>query len=328
MMSGPMEPVARNEVPGGDLLEGLRVLELGEMVSGPYAAKMLADAGADVVRVESPTHPDPARRYGPFPDGIPDPDRSGLYLYLNTNKRGISLGTSEEDRAALQRLVAQADILVTNWTPERLDAAGISPEALREQHPDLVLTCITPFGRSGRRADWQGGELVLYAMGGLAYGSPGMPDAVDDPEAEPPLHPNAFVAGTVSGLVAAVSTMLAITRRDLHGEGALVDIAEQAAVAAMDQRDVTAWVYGGVISGRQRDTVGRMPNYYLPCRDGYAVVAAPLDHMWPRLIDAMGDPAWAHTEAFATSSARSKNWDALYLLLMEWSMQQSKQRIL
>ena len=310
-------------------LAGLRVVELGEMVSGPYGARLLADFGADVVRVENSGQPDPARRYGPFPDGVSDPDHSGLYLYLNANKRSVALDRGPSQGAELLlALVRAADILVTNWSSDRLQAAGLDLAQLRIECPELIITAISPFGFDGPRREWQSGELVLYAMGGLAFGSPGMPDVAEDLELEPPLHPNAFVAGTVSGVVSSVATMLAVTRRELHGGGALIDISEQAAVAAMDQRDITAWVYGGVISGRHRDTVGRMPNYYLPCRDGYAVIAAPLDHMWPRLIRAMGEPEWALTDAFVTAEARSQNWDALRLLLMDWSMQQSSERIL
>lgn len=306
-------------------LAGLKVVEFGDSTAGPYAAKLLGDYGAEVVKIEGPGG-DSTRRRGPFPGGRADPEASGLFLYLNINKYGITLDVDQSDgRAMLDRLLARADVFVTNLPAERLRAAGAAPHALRARHPRLIVTTISPFGTEGPWAARSGDELVSYAMGGLAYGSPGVPDAADDLEREPPLHPACFAAETITGVIAAAATLTAVFGRERTQDGCHVEVSQQAAVAAMQQRDVTAYSYAGARYNRLLDpaVIGRMPNFYLPCRDGYVAVAAPLDLHWQRLIEAMGNPAWAGTAAFADGAARSANWSELRLRLMEWTMMHS-----
>ncbi|MBI4246009.1 MAG: CoA transferase [Candidatus Rokubacteria bacterium] len=304
-------------------LAGLQVVELGDGTAGPYAAKLLADYGAEVVKIEAPGAGDSSRRRGPFPSGRPDPEWSGLFLYLNTNKYGLTLDVSgSAGRAVLERLLGWADTLVTNLPAETLRTWDLAPAALRARHPRLVITTITPFGLDGPCAGWRGDELVTYAMGGIAYGTPGMPDAAEDLQREPPLHPACFAAETIAGVAAATATLLAVFGRERTGEGCHADISQQAAVAVMQQRDVTTYSYAGVPYNRLLNptTIGRMPNFYLPCRDGYVAVAAPMDHQWERLVEAMGNPDWARSPAFADAAARSANWSTLCLRLIEWTM--------
>ena len=173
-------------------LAGLSVVELGDGTAGPYAAKLLGDFGAEVVKIEGPEG-DSSRRRGPFPDGRPDPEASGLFLYLNINKRGVVLDIdSEIGRRALDRLLVPADIFITNLPMARLERAGVASAALRARYPRLIVTTITPFGIKGPWAGRRGDELVTYAMGGIAYSTPGMPDAANDLVREPPFIPLAL----------------------------------------------------------------------------------------------------------------------------------------
>ena len=191
-------------------LAGLSVVELGDGTAGPYAAKLLGDFGAEVVKIEG-SEGDSSRRRGPFPDDRPDPEASGLFLYLNINKRGVVLDIdSEVGRRALDRLLAPADIFITNLPMARLQAAGVAPAALRARYPRLIVTTITPFGLKGPWAGRRGDELVTYAMAGIAYSTPGMPDAANDLEREPPLHPACFAAETITGLCAGLATLTAV----------------------------------------------------------------------------------------------------------------------
>ena len=305
-------------------LTGLKVVELGDGTAGPYAAKLLADYGAEVVKVEDPKG-DSTRRRGPFPDGRADPEASGLFRYLNINKYGIVLNVGHgAARGLLDRLLGRADIFVTNLSAKALSAADMDPQALRARHPRLVVTTLSPFGSEGPWAARAGDELVSYAMGGLAYGSPGIPDAAEDLEREPPLHPACFAAETITGVIAAGATLTAVYARNATGTGCHVEVSQQAAVAAMQHRDVTAFSYGGARHNRLLDpaVIGRMPNFYLPCRDGYVALAAPLDAHWERLVEAMGNPAWATAAAFADAAARIANWGELRLRLIEWTTQQ------
>ena len=303
-------------------LAGLSVIELGDGTAGPYAAKLLGDFGAEVVKVESPTG-DSTRRRGPFPDGRPDPEASGLYLYLNINKYGVSLDFEQPaGRTALDRLMSRADIFISNLPDETLRRADLNPGTLRKRYPQLIVTTISPFGSSGPWAKRKGDELVTYAMSGIAYGTPGMPDASDDLEHEPPLHPAAFAAETIAGLVAATATLTAVFGRYRTQEGCHVEVSQQAALASMQIRDITTASFTGERYNRLLNptTIGRMPNFYLPCKDGYVTVAAPMDVHWERLVEAMGNPEWAASPDYANGAERTANWIALRQKLIEWTM--------
>ena len=319
-MTLPAEP-SRAEAATGPLA-GLRAVELGDGTAGPYAAKLLADYGAEVVKVEV-RDGDSTRRRGPFAGDSPDPEASGLFLYLNTNKYGVVLDLDDDTgRAALDRLLAGADIFVTNLPAERLQSAGAAPAALRARHPTLIVTTIAPFGSDGPWTGRRGDELVTYAMGGMAYSTPGMPDAADDLDTEPPLHPACFPAETLAGLIAATATLSAVHSRARTGAGCHVELSQHAAVAAMQHRDITTHSYVGGTYNRLLNpiTIGRMPNFYLPCKDGYVTIAAPMDIHWERLVEAMGNPAWALSSAFADSAARTAHWIELRRRLIEWTI--------
>lgn len=303
-------------------LAGLNVVELGDGTSGPFAAKLFADFGAEVIKVEGPSG-DSSRLRGPFPQDIPNPAASGLFLYLNTNKRGVTLDIDQPaDIERLKALLAAADVFISNMNTARLSACGLAPTDLRGQFPELIITTISPFGDSGPWGGRNGEELTAFAMSGLAYSTPGMPDAASDLETEPPLHPSCFVAETIAGVTAATATMAALVGQLHGGSGCHIDVSTQAAVASMQIRDLTTASYTGQPYNRLLNptTIGRMPNFYLPCRDGYVTIAAPMEVHWDRLVEAMNKPAWALSDRFSTEAARTRNWIDLRLLLLDWTM--------
>src|SRR5262245_19027050 len=208
-------------MPGNDrvhppgALNGLTVVELGDGTAAPFAAKMLGDFGAEVVKVESPEG-DSTRRRGPFPDGKYDPEASGLFLYLNINKLGVVHDlASDQGRSAMQRLLFGADVFVTNLPADRLKAAGLAPAVLRSLFSRLIVATVSPFGSNGPWAERHGDELVTFATGGIAYSTPGMPDASEDLYREPPLHPTRFAAEMITGLACASAIMAAVNGREL-----------------------------------------------------------------------------------------------------------------
>ncbi len=303
-------------------LANLSVVELADGTAGPYTAKLLGDFGAEVVKIETPAG-DSTRRRGPFPDGKPDPEASGLYLYLNINKYGVSIDIDDPaGRAWVDRLLDRADVFVSNLQRNVLECAQLDPETVRKRHPRLVVTTISPFGDSGPWAQRKGDELVTFAMSGMAYGTPGMPDAADDLDREPPLHPSCFVGETIAGVVAATATLTAIHGRRRTQLGCHVEVSQQAAIAAMQIRDITNASYTGKPPNRLLNptTIGRMPNFYLPCKDGYVTVTAFMDEHWDRLVEFMNKPAWALSAEFSDTLARTRNWIALRLKLIEWTM--------
>ena len=300
-------------------LSGLRVLEYGNLVAGPYCARLLGDAGADVVKVEPPAG-DQSRRRGPFPDGVVDPEWSGLYLYVNANKRGITLDLEEQrDMGTFRDLLRHIDVLVLNHPPARLERLGLRRYHLRKLNPGLIVTTITPFGLKGPYRDFVGDELIAVSAGGLAYATPGIPDTVHDPDEEPPLRANAFVGEFIAGVQGAIASVAAVMTRDHTGEGSEVDVSQQEAVAMVIPYELAHASYLEP-KGREPIIFGAMPNAYLPCKDGYVVVVAVMEHHWRALTELVGDPELAEIEVFADAAERARNWDALEPLLLEWTM--------
>ncbi len=157
------------------MLAGLKVLDCGENVSAPYAAKLMADLGADVIKVEPPVTGDLARERGPYPrDHEGDREQSGLFLALNTNKRGVTIDlVNPEGRALLDRLAAHADVLIHNYTPSRAKSLGLDYERLSAVNGRLIVTQITTYGATGPKSDWMAHNLNAVAAGGWLYMSPG-----------------------------------------------------------------------------------------------------------------------------------------------------------
>lgn len=313
----------QSSVQGSGALTGLRVIELGEGYAAAYTAKLLADFGADVIKVESPAG-DPARLRGPYAGDKADPEASGLHAYLNTNKRSIVADVSQSDGLkTIKALLGTADILVTDILPARLGELGLGLPALRQAYPGLIITSITPFGNDGPWAKRRGDELVAYSMSGLAYNSPGLPDAAADKETEPPLHPGCFIAGAISGAAGAVATVSAVHTREKSETGCVLNVAQQAILAAVQHRDVNnvSYVEGPYRHSRvfNAATTGRMPNFYVPCKDGYVAIPAPLEAHWQALVEAMGSPEWAKTPDF-DSAGRTKNWVELRQRITDWTM--------
>lgn len=161
----------------------LRILELGQGITAAYAAKALADLGADVVKIELPEG-DPVRGWPPFLGDEPGALRSGLFAYCNTNKRALSVDYRQAEGAAVVRaLAAEADVVIENWPPGHFAALGLGGERLRAEHAALVVTSITPYGQSGPKRDWRGGDLTTHAASGIAMTTPLL---VADPPSTPP----------------------------------------------------------------------------------------------------------------------------------------------
>jgi CoA:oxalate CoA-transferase len=216
------------------LLNELRVVEVGEMVAAPYAAKLLADLGASVIKVESAAG-DRSRRCGPFPPGAPDdPEQSGLFLGLNTNKQNIVLDLDNElDQQTLRGLIGDADILIHSLDSGRADQVGLGCPALLETFPSLVVCAVTPYGLSGPHAQWRGEEINVVHGGGWGYLIPG-----DDPDPEaPPLTVFGHAANCQAGMAAAFAALGAYSKAKATGVGEFIDQSTMAHVAWAGSRD-------------------------------------------------------------------------------------------
>ncbi len=226
------------------LLDGIRVLDLGTEVSGPFCAKLLADYGADVIKVELPGVGDPARRMGPFADDDPHPEKSIPFLYINTNKRGVTLDTrNPTGRGLLEALLQTADVLVENVPPAHAEDLGLDYAGLTRNNPGLVVTSITAFGQSGPYRDYSATDLVNCAFSGLMYHT-------GDSDREP-LRNSLNQSLYVAGINAAVATSAALLHRMATGRGQHVDVSAVECLAAHLVQPVPYYTYMGAIKGRR-----------------------------------------------------------------------------
>ena len=298
-------------------LAGARVLEIGEMVTAPYAAKMLADMGAEVIKVERPLTGDRARAMGPFPSELPEAERSGLFLYLNTNKLGITLDIANpEGFRVLERLLADTDILIHNVHPPEMDRIGLSYARVRSINPSIIMTSITPFGLTGPYRNYVAEDLTTWNAGGAGYTN----GTGDTDPVVPPLRPFGSPSSFAGGAHAAVATMGALIGRDLSGEGEHVEVAVQEVVTAMASNIMT-WPYTGKVQTRLSFNLTQ-PLEAMEARGGWIWLQALEEHQWDKFVVLMGTPEWAGRPDFATNVLRTANWAQLRPLVREWVSQQ------
>ena len=277
---------------GPPLLEGLRVVEVAGDVAGPFAAKLLADAGAETIKVE-PLGGDPSRRMAPFAEPAPHRDTSTVFLSYNTSKRSVSLDVGQAaGRRMLQALLVEADVLVTDFGPTALEAAGLNPRQLRNDHPQLIIAAVTPYGLDGPAAEWPSSPLIRAHASGAAAGVRRNLGA----DGGSPVAAGARVHEADAGTALALAVWAALIARERTEEGQIVDVASVEAMMTIDRVDISIAVNDGgppraMRSGRTAFG-GRMD-----CSDGHVITVTPQPHQWAGLIRAMGDPDWAFDEA-------------------------------
>jgi benzylsuccinate CoA-transferase BbsF subunit len=291
-------------------LRGIRILECGELVAAPYAAKLLGHLGADVVKVEPPRG-DPARWRPPFLRGEVHPERSGLHLYLNQAKRSVTVDWSRSaDVDRFHELAASADALLVSGSPRSIEERGLTYERLRRVNPRLVVTTITPFGMTGQRRDWAATEIIEVAAGGWLFISPG---ALGDASL-PPLKAFGQQADFQGGAHGALATLGALCARSRTGRGEHVDVDVQAAIASNLEMNFVHWTYARRVASRLGKR-GVGPWGIIRLADGGFFVGCAEEDQWARLVDYIGKPEWAGSEIFADRVSRGANGDALMPLL-------------
>ena len=303
------------------VLQGLRVVELGESVSAPYCAKLLADMGAEVVKIERPGVGDQAREYGPFLNDHPHHERSGLFLYLNSNKQGITLNLeTPTGQEIFGGLLAQSQVFVHNLHPTEMDRLGVGYEKLRAHNEQLVMASITPFGLTGPYRNYKAYDINLAAAGGICGGL-GSPD-------REPLTFGTPEVGYFAAMAAASSIIIAL----LAGGGQHIDIAEVESMAG---------IYNGpealmsVYQWRMTRRTGHhaldfpYPNCILRCKDGYIFVGSPEGRQWRKLLEIMGSPEWAKEDRFRNRTEMNNEYaDEVDGYMEEWLSQHTKADLL
>lgn len=297
-------------------LEGIRVVEVGQMVAVPWATRLIADLGADVVKIE-PLEGDRSRRRGPFP-GTPNISQSGLFTHLNLNKRSVVADLNEAaGQSRLRELISSADLLIHDLAPDLADAAGLHEAELARAHPSLVTVSVTPFGRTGPYSRWRAEDLQLIHGGGWGWLTPG---CSEDAEL-PPLKPAGQQAGFQIGFAAAAIALGALDRALRTGDGEHLDLAGMAYVASMLEGGFISWSYLNEIPGRTGIRILN-PWRIFEVEDGRIFIVCVEDDQWERLKEVMGTPKWSQMEIFDTQAGRCDAEDLLHMWLGEWAAPQ------
>lgn len=306
-------------------LEDILVIELGHGVSAPYCARLFADYGARVIKVEPPNGGDVTRRWGPFPDDVFNLEASGTFQFLNTNKQGITLDVmTPRGGEILRALLERADALIENNHPATMRKWGLDYESLAEAFPQMVEISITPYGQTGPYSEWKGYDLNAFHFSGASARYCGRPG-------EAPLEHGTFSADFYGAATGATWGLAALLGRGRVGGGQRVDVSCAEAIAATFVGGQTIGAYAQDGRYGRRTGVGMplaAPATILPCKDGHVWMLALEPGQWQGLVSAMGDPEWAQLEIFEDMFVRGQNADAIYPLLQEWTMEHGKQEIM
>jgi crotonobetainyl-CoA:carnitine CoA-transferase CaiB-like acyl-CoA transferase len=298
-------------------LSNLRVIEFAQGIAGPYCGKLFADLGADVIKVEPPDG-DASRRYGPFPNDEPHPEKSGLYLHLNTGKKSLTLDTSvTSGKVVVNKLLDNADVVI--------DDGGdiVVPDA-------IVRVSVTPFGLTGPYAGYKGNSLTAMAMSSIMYGT-------GDPDREP-LTTGGTPADYIAGIHAWIGALAAIEHREREGKGQRVDVSLAEAAACADEYNAAMYAFQGAVRRRyySRHIFG-YPMDILPCRDGYVVVIPGAAGFPQRgLADTgavspmallMENPELDQSEFFKSGQVRMTRWRDFDEVILPWLREHDAQEI-
>jgi crotonobetainyl-CoA:carnitine CoA-transferase CaiB-like acyl-CoA transferase len=314
-------------------LTGLKVLDFTHYVAGPYCTKLMADYGAEVIKVERLPDGDGSRRMGPYPGDEPHREKSAQFLHLNTNKRGIAVDLKQSDAAGIvERLASWADVVVESYRPGVADRLGIGYERLSRVNPAIVYTSISNFGQTGPYRDYRGSEIILYGMGGEMH-STGLAD-------REPLKLGGNVGLYQAGAVAAVATMGAVLAGSFCPDddaeiatGQHIDVSIlETQLGSVDRRQsaLLAYQYTGEVSHRPASGgSGGYPNAVYPCSDGYLQINGSRMY-FPRAVAMLGNPPELATERWKDPSSQGdaemqEEFEAGYFL--PWILERTRAEV-
>ncbi|KLI04788.1 MULTISPECIES: CaiB/BaiF CoA transferase family protein [Mycolicibacterium] len=291
-------------------LDGIRVIELGTLISGPFAGRLLGDMGAEVIKVELPDSPDPLRTWG-------QAELDGHHFFWTVharNKKAVTLDLRKEaGRALFLDLVAQSDIIVENFRPGTLEKWDLGYDVLRERNKGIILVRVSGYGQTGPDAGKAGYASVAEASSGLRHmnGFPG----------GPPPRLALSLGDSLAGMFAAQGALAALYRRTVTGEGQIVDTALTESCLAVQESTIPDYDVSGVVRGPSGTRLeGIAPsNIYQSANGSWVVIAANQDTVFRRLCAAMGSPELATDERFVNHVARGRNQDELDKIIGDWA---------
>ncbi len=305
---------------GGRPLEGVRVVEMGSLLAGPFCGQLLADFGAEVIKVEPPGTGDPMRVWGRH-------RKEGRTLWwpiIARNKKSVTLNLREaEGQEMARRLVAEADVLVENFRPGTMERWGLGYERLSETNPGLVMVRVSGYGQTGPYRERAGFGAIGEAVGGIRHVT-GFPDL-------PPPRTGISLGDSLAATFGALGALTALYHRDAHGgRGQVVDVGIYEAVLALMESTIPEYVLTGHVRGRTGTVLPFVApsNIYPTSDEDYVLIAGNADTVFRRLAKALGHPEWAEDERFATHHARGENMEELDARISEWTKQRTGDEIL
>ena len=290
-------------------LEGVRVIELGSLIAGPYAGALFAQFGADVIKIEPPTIGDPLRKWRKM-----DGDTSLWWYSQSRNKQSLTLNLKDPDaQEVLRRLVSEADVLIENFRPGTLEKWNLGWECLSKVNPRLVMLRVSGYGQSGPKAGQPGFAAIAEAIGGLRY-LIGYPDRA-------PVRTGVSIGDTLASLYGVIGALMALRHAEATGDGQVVDVSLVESVLAVTESLIPEYGADGTIRERTGSSLpGITPSNTYTTRDGrYLVLAANGDSIFNRLMHAIGRSDIADDPQFKHNDGRAKASDELDTILGAWS---------
>jgi len=287
-------------------LDGIRVVELGQLLAGPFCGQLLGDMGADVIKVEPPVTGDPMREWGQGDDKV-------QWEVIARNKRSVSANLRvPQGQALVRRLIAHADVLIENFKPGTMEKWGLGPDVLLAEQPGLIIARMSGYGQTGPYATRAGFGGIGEAMGGWRY-------IVGEPD-RPPSRMGISIGDTLTATYGCMGVLAALHARSRTGQGQVIDAALYESVLQVMEGLVPEYDRSGLIRERSGSVLkGIAPSNVYTCRDGEFMIGANKDSLWQRLAEAMGQPELGHDPRFATHLARGANQDELDRLIDAWT---------
>jgi formyl-CoA transferase len=299
-----------------DALLGIRVLDLSRVLAGPFCSMLLADMGADVIKLEVPGRGDDSREFPPFMEG-----ESLYYINLNRGKRSITVNLKRpEGVKVFKKLVKKCDVLIENFSPGTMERLGLGYEVLKKENPRLIYAAISGFGQTGPYRSRPGYDIIGQAMGGL-LSITGWPDS-------PPTRSGTAIGDILSSLFCCIGILAALNIRERTGSGQLVDVALVDSVYAALENIPQKYFVEGKTPGR----IGNRYEFIYPydtfrARDGWVVIAIANDAIWERFLAAAGLKELGEDGRFSSNMLRVENNAALKELLEEWTSERGRDEI-
>jgi crotonobetainyl-CoA:carnitine CoA-transferase CaiB-like acyl-CoA transferase len=302
----------------GMALQGLKVLEMGQLIAGPFASKMLGEFGAEVIKIEPPGVGDPLRKWRKLKDG------TSLWWHVQSrNKQSLTLNLkAAEGQDIVRRLVAEADVLVENFRPGTLEGWGLGWDALSKINPRLIMLRISGYGQTGPYRDRPGFGVIGEAMGGLRHlsGHPG----------QAPVRVGISLGDSLSSLYGVIGVLLALQERQRSGLGQFIDVALYESVFAMMESLVPEYDACGHIREPAGSALpGITPSNSYPCNDGsYVLIAGNGDSIYKRLMQLIGRPDLADDPRLAHNDGRGEHAERIDAAIAEWTVQRDRDQVL